>query len=715
MLKSNLIQRAQDEDISSRFSKGEPALVRTLRYRNDTEATKDFGVAGKTPAKREADTLANRITGKDIVIIPSSVVISDVKANTMSLMEVPHRPKWKGLPSLIALPASGQAEGLTQISKRLGFGDIHTHGSSKGFDNEYADASPLLSHAEKLQLLERKARRYMKADPDRQSYEFSHSLEELVESMRTLQSKRPGQVLRHNEYCAKLELWDMRALEAGKSPPMAIATLLEFNLEMSDMARELAHEGSGGPRLTEFLGRQMSWSESGTVKDLASTLQSLHLVSTEERERILNSISSHLRKGISLCTYEHEAEGSKIRALSLKDFTAGDILAGLELFLSTKLLHLPSSETAMLSRATIDGKPYQTTEHTPAAIRQFLSQSLSNNRYDSVAHLQHRAEVYLEYIEAEKTLIKATSIALQDSASPVVQQSGWMAHLERGLWKSESVLENMDRQQLGNEALGTATPSEGSPYFRPRSWQLSPDANSAFAMMLKGEAGPFTEDQSKAGFEVAQEGQLMAGRLKIADRMTYRVANRHDASRSRTHVYKTPGGLDLSQDAGTRLRDELNAPVMTGTSGSASDVALATKFGAQYAQASWAAAGLTEDEAKTAMTDLALHFFRSKGSSTSPPALLAKGMNSVRHMLGLPAKEVEATQVFTHSYPEVHAGISLTIDGADPSDKEAIEHALVRSIVKAKERLSAVVASSRHSDGGPGSPAVGGGGQGGSP
>lgn len=355
------------------------------------------------------------------------------------------------------------------------------------------------------------------------------------------------------------------------------------------------------------------------------------------------------------------------------------------------------SEAAVLSQATIDGQPYQANENTPPEIRQFLSQSLSNTRYDSVTHLHHRAKVYLEYIEAEKTLIKDAAVALQDPASQLVQQSGWMIHLERHLWNSESTIKHLDRlkldrQQLGDKVLETATALEGTPYFRPGRRKLSSPASSVFAMVLKGEAGPLTAEQSTTGFDIAQEGQLVAGRLDIAARKTYRNENRHPANRSRTHV-RTVGGLDLSGDAGTLERDKQGVPVMTGTSGSSSDAALATKFGAQQAQASWAAPGLTEEEAKTAMTDLALHFFRSKttSTSTSPPVLLAEDMNLARGELGLPAKEVEVAQVFTHSYAEVHSGTSLTIDGVDPGNPQAVEQALVGATLKAKERLDAVV------------------------
>jgi len=632
--------------------------------------------------------MANKVSGREILIQPTSVAAAPVKASILSLVEN-HRPKRHGLPSLVALPGDGgRATGLAQASNRPGFGDIHSFHSSKGFDDEYASVSPRLSHAEKVQLLEQKAKRNMRTDAGRRASEFSHSLAELVQNMIHLQATRPENVLRHNEYCTRMELWDVQAMEIGKSPPLAIASFLDFVLEMSAMARELEHEGPDGPRLTEFLTRQMSWSETGAAKDQASTLESVKLVSADERERLLAEILSRLREGISLCAYELTAAGAAIRPLSLRDFTAGQILAGLELFLSTKLVHLPSCEAAQLSRATIGDEPYQVDQRTPAATRQFLSQSLSNNRYESAAQLHRRAQVHLDHIDAEKKLIEAASAALLDPASPAMRQAAWMSHLERGMWRSEPAIQHMDREQLGHEALGSVAPRKGSPYFKPRTWRTSSAASSAFAMMLKAEAGPFTLEQTKAAFETVQEGEKMSRRLKIADRGAFRAENRHDAHRAQTHPCETLLGSDLSQDPGTRLRDELAAPVMTGTSGSASDVALATKFGAQRAEVSWAAPGLTEEEAKTALMDLALHFFRSEDSG--PPVFLAKGMNSVRDKLGLPAKSVEAAEVFTHSYPEIHAGISLTMDGVDPRDPQAIDRAMLKSTEKAMARLTDV-------------------------
>jgi hypothetical protein len=58
-------------------------------------------------------------------------------------------------------------------------------------------------------------------------------------------------------------------------------------------------------------------------------------------------------------------------------------------------------------------------------------------------------------------------------------------------------------------------------------------------MMLHGASGPFTKDQARAGFELAQTGQVLAGRLKIDERVKLREENRVDAQRNGTHSTRT--------------------------------------------------------------------------------------------------------------------------------------------------------------------------------
>ncbi|EFG3348774.1 secretion protein EspV, partial [Escherichia coli] len=259
---------------------------------------------------------------------------------------------------------------------------------------------------------------------------------------------------------------------------------------------------------------------------------------------------------------------------------------------------------------------------------------------------------------------------LTNPESPVFKQAAWMGHLERGLWKTETRWNGNDRDQLGKEALGSEEPKPGSPFYGSRGLKLSDSARSAFSMMLCGSAGPFTKEQTLSGFELAQTGQVLAGRLKIQERMTFRANNRVDAQRNGTHSTRTQTGMDLSQDIGTIMRDKAGLPVMSGTSGSSSDATLATRYAAEHFGKTWAAPGLSQAEGCKAISDLSHHYFRAEGSS--PPQSMATGINKVRCDAGMEEKHVNALDIFTHSYPEIYAGVALTIAGAGGNDEQAM-------------------------------------------
>ncbi|PPT91084.1 avirulence protein [Xanthomonas arboricola pv. arracaciae] len=329
-------------EISRDYADGKPLMVRGLRFSHDLEATDSFGSAGKTPAKREVDTLCNNSTAFDIVMTPFSIINAKAKGATISEMKSPHRPKWKGLPSVLYKTAA--SDDLPDYAKaRPGFGDVHSFNSNKAFNSEFARACNSLSHAEKMRLIENNLKSYIKHDPDRDSNDFHHSLNELVEAQCILQSKKPGAILRHNEYCAKLELWDAKAIEIGESRPVAVATLIEFNIEMLFAARYIEDEGYDGKLISDFLERQLSWLGQNAALDKEATLKKLWALSFHERKTIAEKVCEALRQGVSLCIYEKNREGSRIRELSLLDFNAYDIMRGIELFLSSKLLQPPTA------------------------------------------------------------------------------------------------------------------------------------------------------------------------------------------------------------------------------------------------------------------------------------------------------------------------------------------------------------------------------------
>jgi hypothetical protein len=328
---------------------------------------------------------------------------------------------------------------------------------------------------------------------------------------------------------------------------------------------------------------------------------------------------------------------------------------------------------SLSSQAHVGAVPYQVGPNTPPVVREFLEQTLSNNRYDSLEHMQTRAENYLRNRPAEANILHATTKGLANPESVVFKQTAWMGHLERGLWHEEDRFAGNDREQLGDEALGLAEPQPGSPFHGERGLKLSDSARSAFSMMLRGAHGPFTQEEARDGFELAQTGQVLAGRLDISERKSFRKDNRIDAQRNGTHSTRTQGGMDLSKDPGTAMRDKAGLPVMSGTSGSSSDAAIAVRFAAERSGTSWAAPGLSEADARKAIADLSHHYFRAEESS--PPQSMATGINKLRAEAGLEKKPVNTLDIFTHSYPEIHAGVALTLAGAPGTDEKAMYEA----------------------------------------
>ncbi|HAY0338527.1 secretion protein EspV [Escherichia coli] len=324
----------------------------------------------------------------------------------------------------------------------------------------------------------------------------------------------------------------------------------------------------------------------------------------------------------------------------------------------------------LCSQAHIGTQPYRPGADSPLTVRSFLQITLSNNNYKSLEHLQTRAENYLRHRKAEEKILRSTVEGLANPESPVFKQTAWMGHLERGLWKTETRWDGNDREQLGKEALGSEEPKPSSPFYGSRGLKLSDSARSAFSMMLCGSAGPFTKEQTLSGFELAQTGQVLAGRLKIQERMTFRANNRVDAQRNGTHSTRTQTGMDLSQDIGTIMRDKAGLPVMSGTSGSSSDATLATRYAAEHFGKTWAAPGLSQAEGCKAISDLSHHYFRAEGSC--PPQSMATGINKVRCDAGMEEKHVNTLDIFTHSYPEIYAGVALTIAGAGGNDEQAM-------------------------------------------
>lgn len=79
---------------------------------------------------------------------------------------------------------------------------------------------------------------------------------------------------------------------------------------------------------------------------------------------------------------------------------------------------------------------------------------------------------------------------------------------------------------------------------------------------------------------------------------------------------------------------------------------------------------MSDAEGRKAITDLSHHYFRAEGSS--PPQSVASGINKIRNEAGLDKKDVNTMDIFTHSYPEIHAGVALTLAGTQGTDEKAM-------------------------------------------
>ena len=346
----------KNSDIEKRFASAEPAFLRTFRYTSDAEALSKSS-HGKTFAKREIDALMNNVPGIEIIGTPSTLIGAQFKSVTLSLMEVPSRPKWKGLPSAVYFPAavdeserqdSLRAAGL----RRPGFGDLSTYQTGKVLYS--LDLTHNLSHAEKLSVLEENSRQYMKIDPRRPRKGFSHSAGDLAADL--VAREAAGPYLPHirnpnlNEYFAKLEMWDLKAIEIGTAKGAAIAALIEFNVEMALLERSLSREGSNAAVLTDHLRRQLAWpaDPSQAPVDLAGVEARLSGFSDSEKNAYLDGVLEQLRERVTLCKYKHNenGSGSTFHTLAFGDFGRDDILAGIKLYLDARLPNLSSGAQA---------------------------------------------------------------------------------------------------------------------------------------------------------------------------------------------------------------------------------------------------------------------------------------------------------------------------------------------------------------------------------
>jgi hypothetical protein len=208
--------------------------------------------------------------------------------------------------------------------------------------NNYLNLAPSLSHAERFTVLEENSKQFIKPDPLRPREGFSHSAQDLANDLYARQAAAPSRILLHNEFFSKLEIWDAKAVEIGDAKDVAIATLLEFNIEMTLLERSLSRDGANGATLTDHLRRQLAWpaDPSETPLDLDSVENRLSTLGDNEKEAYLDGVLDQLRERVTLCTYQHNETGSALHTLAFSDFSREDILAGIKRYLDARLPNL---------------------------------------------------------------------------------------------------------------------------------------------------------------------------------------------------------------------------------------------------------------------------------------------------------------------------------------------------------------------------------------
>lgn len=339
----------------------------------------------------------------------------------------------------------------------------------------------------------------------------------------------------------------------------------------------------------------------------------------------------------------------------------------------------------------IDGKNVQPGPDTSPVVAKFIEQTLQNGRYDSPEHLQLRAENFFRHIDAERTINTKTREAMTRPESPIAKQSAHMAHLLRGLWAKAAFSPEV-REQLGKDfEQSDASKRE----LIDKSAHLFEGTKDVHAMFARAEQGPLTFEQSKYGVETAYALRAVIGgkktdSSKVASHSElfsqfndYAAKNWVSADRAGTHHLKE-GGVSLKQDLGSQIRDELGLPVMLGTSGSSSDVALATKFASAKQETSMWPSDLTEEEGRQALIDATHHYMREQVT----PIAMKSAYDKSRTRLGAEPKSVDPFMVFTHNYPEVSSAIEMTLNGENGKDEKAMRSTSMQAL----ERLSKIKA-----------------------
>ena len=312
------------------------------------------------------------------------------------------------------------------------------------------------------------------------------------------------------------------------------------------------------------------------------------------------------------------------------------------------------------------------------AVSDYLTKTHMNMQHADMETLHKRAFAHQTWGGAENRILDTTRDALSNYQSPQFQMSSHMVHNERRLLadRADQMRESM---QDGADAVLS---KEVTRMTTERAQGSGPAYDSLTDMIVHGKRGPFTVEQSALGVEATIVGHHVLDKTSKYGKDNPRMqATRPTESNGKpSHPTTSRYGMDLSQDPGTQLRESLGLPVMTGTSGSASDVIRSYNFTTDALSKT-----LPDTEFMSAKThrevlhDLTFNWMRRGVPMENVRTLISKHQsdNQFQKMtVPLPT----ATQ--THTYPEIVAGVDLTLDGNTPENLRDSTH---RAMSKMKQ------------------------------
>lgn len=320
-----------------------------------------------------------------------------------------------------------------------------------------------------------------------------------------------------------------------------------------------------------------------------------------------------------------------------------------------------------------------TWQHT--AVSDYLTKTHMNMQHGNMETLQKRAFAHQMWGGAENTILDNTREALSNYDSPHFQLSSHMVHNERRLLadRADHMRESMQ------DGADSALSKEVTRMTTDRAQGMGPAYDSLTDMIVHGKRGPLTVEQSALGVEATIVGHHVLDKTSkyAKDNPRMQATRPIDPLNNKpSHPTTSRYGMDLSQDPGTQLRESLGLPVMTGTSGSASDVVRSYNFTTDaLSQAMPDVEFMSAKTHRDVLQDLAFNWMRRGVPMENVRTLISKHQ-SENQFQKMTTPLPTATQ--THTYPEIAAGVDLTLDGNTTENLRGSTH---RAMDKMKQHL----------------------------